>query len=232
MPSICLKPVGGIRMRGTKVDSCGIPLTGVGSCQVITEGFVSVERTAEYADPSQFVVMNAGGKVCLKHRTAPQFLWMTYNISFCEVDPELYSLITGAPVELDDTPITPQAVGWRTRDTTIGTTHWALEVWTDLSGMECIGANKPYGYYLAPHIDQGTVGTPTTFENGPVSFTVTGARSNGGAGWGVGPYDVLRDTLSAPSPLLTPMLAADHDLFQLTTLAPPAALCGCQTVTP
>jgi hypothetical protein len=231
MPSICLAPVGGNRMRATKLDSCGVPLTGVDSCQIITEGFTMVERTAEYADPDQFVVKNAGGKVCIKHRRGPQFLWLTFNINFCEVDPEMYSLMSGAHPEMND-EVTPEQVGWRTRDTTLGTTNWALELWTELSGMECEDDNVPYGYYLAPWIVEGTIGTPTTFENGPVSFNITGARTKGGTGWGVGPYDVINTALGIPSPLLSAMTAADHDLFRLTTLAPPDAACGCQTVTP
>ena len=231
MPSVCLAPIGGYRMRATKLGSCGEVLTGVGSCQIITDGFVTVERTAEYADPDQFVVKNAAGRVCIKHRRGPQFLWNTFNINFCEVDPELYSLMTGAAAEMND-EVTPEQVGWRSRESTLGTTNWALELWTELSGMECTDDLVPYGYFLAPWIVEGTIGTPTTFENGPVSFTVTGARTKGGGQWGVGPYDVINTALGIPSPLLVAMEAGDHDLFRLTTLAPPASACGCQTVTP
>ena len=47
--------------------------------------------------------------------------------------------------------------------------------------------------------------------------------------------DVLNTVVApAPSPLLTPMIAGDHDHFQMTTLAPPAVpgTCGCVTLAP
>lgn len=232
--SVCLRPVGGTRARITKLDVCGAPVTGVGSCSIPFTGFVSVERTAEYADPNQFVVMDAGGRVCLKYRTEPQFLWYTFNINFCQVDPDIYALMSGSPVVLDATLPTPQSVGWRTRDSTLGTTNWALEIWTNLGDMACFG-DPPlpaYGYWVAPWIHQGVVGSPTSFENGPVNFSIMNAKTNGGAGWGTGPYDVVMDALPAPSPLLVAMTAADHDHFQLTTVAPPAAVCGCETLAP
>ncbi|MET0478954.1 MAG: hypothetical protein ABW222_13490 [Actinomycetota bacterium] len=233
MATECLKPVGGTRMRVTKVDACGAPITGDGSCVVVSEGFVSIERTAEYADPDQFVVKNAGGRVCLKHRTDPQFLWYLFNITFCEVDPDLYALLTGSTVSLDDA-LTPNHIGFRTDETLVGTTNYAIEVWTLLAGEECADADDaPYGYYLAPFVGGGTVGTPLTIENGPVSFTVNQARTKGGGQWGVGPYDVMRtDVGGLPAPLADPMLFTEHDNFQLTTLAPPAASCGCSVLTP
>jgi len=130
MPSICMKPVGGTRMRITKLDSCGTILTGGSSCSVVSAGFVSVERTAEYEDPVEIVVPNANGDICLKDRRPAQFKWYTYNITFCEVDPELYALITGSAAVLDDFTPTARAVGWRTNEglSGVGSTHFGLEV--------------------------------------------------------------------------------------------------------
>lgn len=231
MSTVCLKPVGGTRFRVTKTDACGTPLTGVGSCSVVSDGLVSIERNAEYADPDQFIVKNAGGRVCLKYRTKPQFLWYTFNITFCEVDPDLYSLLTGSTIALNDA-ITPDHIGFRTDEVTMGTTYYALEVWTLLAGEEC-DTDVPYGYFVAPFVGEGTVGTPLTFENGPVSFTVNNARTMGGGQWGVGPYDVMRGAVSGlPIPLVQPILSTEHDNFQITTLAPPAASCGCTVLTP
>lgn len=231
MATECLKPVGGTRMRVTELDECGTPVTGVGSCFIVSSGFVSVERNAEYADPDQFIVKNAGGAVCLKHRTRPQFLWYTFNINFCEVDVDLYSLVTGSTI-VEDFAVSPNNVGFRTNEDTMGTTNFALEIWTLLSGEECTTGDVPYGYWMAPFIGEGTVGTPLRFENGPVSFTVSNARTKGGGNWGQGPYDVVPDALGVAAPLKTAMLPTEHDHFQLTTIAPPAAACGCQTLAP
>jgi hypothetical protein len=232
MTTECLKPVGGTRARVTKLDACGNVLTGTGSCSVVTEGFITIERTAEYADPDQFIVKNAGGKVCLKHRTAPQFLWYLFNITFCEVDVDLYALLTGSTIAVDDA-LTPNHVGFRTDEVTLATTNYAIELWTLLAQEECDTSDSvPYGYYLAPFVGEGTVGTPLTFENGPVTFTVNNARTKGGGNWGVGPFNTMRTAVGGvPAKLATPMLFTEHDDFQITTLAPPTAACGCAEVT-
>ena len=234
MSTECLKPVGGTRIRVSETDACGNILTGVGtSCSIVSAGFTVIERTAEYADPDQFVVKNAGGNVCLKYRTRPQFLWYLFNITFCEVDPDLYALLSGSTVAVDDA-LTPNHIGWSTDELTMATKYYAIELWTNLADQECTTGNDvPYGYYVAPLVGEGTVGTPTTFENGPVSFTITGARTRPNPNWGTGPFDVVRTAVGGtPAPLATPMLSTQHDRFILTTLAPPAAACGCQTVTP
>ena len=229
MSSVCMKPVGGTRMRLTKVDECGVPLTGPGSCSIVSKGFVSVARTAQFADPDEFLVKNAGGEICLNERSAPTFQWYNFEITFCEVDPEIVNLLTGSPLVMDDAT-TPRAVGFRTREGANVNANVALELWTRMGGRNCSGGQAQYGYYLAPLIVEGYVGD-LTFENGPASFVVTGARSKGGGGWGVGPYDVVNATAGTPgpSPLLQPMTDLDHDHFQMTTLAPPAvpAECGC-----
>lgn len=233
MSSVCMKPVGGTRMRLTKVDACGVPITGVGSCSIVSKGFVSVARTAQFADPDEFLVKNAGGEICLNERSAPSFQWYNFEITFCEVDPDIVGLLTGSPLVLDDTPVTPQTVGWRTREGANVNANVALEVWTRMGGQACAGGTTQYGYYVAPFIVEGYVGD-LTFENGPASFVVTGARSKGAANWGTGQYTVVNKLTAplGPSKLLTAMTAADHDHFQMTTLAPPAvpATCGCVTI--
>lgn len=228
MPSVCMKPIGGTRMRVTKVDACGAPIFDTGSCSIVTKGFVSVERTAQFVDPDEFQVKNANGDLCINERTPALFQWYNLVINFCEVDPELLNLLTGSPLVLDDTAVTPRSVGWRTREGANVNANVAIEIWTKLGGQACVGGLVQYGYFLMPLVVEGVVGD-VTIENGPVSFSVTQARTKGGAGWGVGPYDVLNKLAAptGPSPLLTAMTAADHDHFQMTTLAPPADACGC-----
>ncbi len=232
MAAICYQPVGGRIMRVIKVDACGTVLTGGSSCKVVTDGWVSVQRTAEYEDPDEFIVKNANGDICLNYRTNPQLKWLNLEIAFCKVDPELLNLVSGSPIVLDDTPVTPNAVGIRTREGVVSTVNFSLELWTNMSdSSNCSGGSVQYGYYLAPWIVQGTIGD-LTFENGPVSFTVT-ARTKKGSLWGTGPFNI-RNTVPSPAPakLITAINALDHDHLQITNLAPPTAACGCTTVTP
>lgn len=231
MPAVCYQPIGGKVMRAIKVDACGTVLTGVGSCKVITDGFVSIQRTAEYENPDEFIVKNANGDICVNFRTNPVLKWVNLEMQFCKVDPELFNLITGSPLVMDDAA-TPNAVGFRTRENVVSTVNFALEVWTNMAGSSsCSGGTVQYGYYLAPWIVQGTLGD-LTFENGPISFTVT-ARTKAGSLWGVGPFNI-RNTVVSPTPakLITAINALDHEHLQITNLAPPAAACGCATVTP
>lgn len=231
MTTECLQPVGGTVARVIKLDACGNVLTGVGSCQVVTDGFISVERAAEYADPDQFVVKNWAGRVCLRKRTEPQLLWYTYNIQLCNVDVDLYSLMTGNPVVTDDA-ITPNNIGISTRTSLMGTSNFSLEMWLPLSSEPCVGGLVPYLYYVAPWVQQGTVSTPLTIANGPVNFGIQGAKSGDPSPWGTGPFNVQKNSLSANVKLFTPIAEDEPDRWFRTTLAPPTAACGCTTVTP
>lgn len=232
MTTECLQPVGGTVARAIKLDACGNVLTGVGSCQVVTEGFVSVERTAEYADPDQFVVKNWRGKVCLKERTAPQLLWYGYAIQLCEVDVDMYSLMTGNPVVTDDA-IVPNNIGISTRTSLMGTSNFSLELWLPLSGEPCSPSGAvPYLYYVAPWIKQGTVSTPLTINNGPANFGIQGAISGFPSLWGTGPFNVQINTLAVNSKLYQPIASDEPDRWFKTFLPPPTAACGCTQVTP
>jgi hypothetical protein len=230
MPAVCFTPIGGSHMRVIKLDSCGTVLTGVSSCKVITSGFVRVARTAEYEDADEFIVKNANGDICVNERTSPILKWINLEAEFCQVDPELFNLMTASPLVMNDA-VTPAAVGFRTREGVIPTVSFALEVWTRMSGSSaCAGGTPSYGYALWPWVVQGTI-ADYTFENGPISFTVN-ARTKAGSLWGSGPFNVRNTAIPAPAKLISAITATDHEHFQVTTLAPPAAACGCATVTP
>jgi hypothetical protein len=231
MPSVCFTPIGGSHMRVIKLDACGTVLTGGSSCKVITSGFVRVSRTAEYEDADEFIVKNANGDICVNERTAPILKWINIEAEFCQVDPELFTLMTGSPAVMNDAG-TPAQVGFRTREGVITTVNFGLEVWTRMSGASaCSGGVLTYGYALWPWVVQGTI-ADYAFENGPISFTVN-ARTKPGSLWGTGPFNIrLTEVGSTPAKLISAITATDHEHFQLTKLAPPAAVCGCQTVTP
>ena len=56
-----------------------------------------------------------------------------------------------------------------------------------------------------------------------VNFSMTGAYTSGGNGWGVGPYDVVLNGAATPvpSPLPTALDPYDHLLMMDTGVAPP-----------
>ena len=115
MVATCFTPIGGHTMRATKLDACGLYMTGVSSCRVVSNGFVRVSRTPEYETGDEFVVKNANGDICVKEKTADQLKWLTVEAEFCKVDPDLFNLMSGSPLVLDDDTV-PKSVGFRTRE--------------------------------------------------------------------------------------------------------------------
>lgn len=224
MATECLKPFRGKVMRVTKLDACGAPVEGTTST-VVSDGFVSIEQRAVFRDPDEYEVVNANGALCLNERSQAQLKWIELTINLCSVDPEMINIMTGSPLVLDDTPVTPNTVGFRTRENVAG--YFALEAWTDLGGQPCSGGVTKYGYILLPFIVDGVLGD-ITLENGPVSFSVTQARTKNNSPWGTGPYNVRieQDGTPADAPLLTAINALDHRHIQMTTLAPPTSACG------
>lgn len=223
MATQCLKPLRGKVARVTKLDSCGVPVVGAKS-QVVTEGFVSVEGQIQLEDPQEYKLKNANDKFLYNSRGKPLIKWIDLTLNFGQVDPELYNLVTGSPIELNDNTI-PDAVGYRVRENV--SANFALELWTDLEGAVCTAGLIPYGYLLLPFVVDAVPGN-WTWQNDTITFPLQSARTSKGSGWGVGPYNVLNKLTGAPgpSPLLAAIDALDHMLLQQVTIAPPSPSCG------
>lgn len=226
--TICSTMARGARMRLTRLDACGNPV--VGACStVVTSGFVSVGVTPVYRDPDEIEVVNANAELCITDRTCPQFKWDELEMVFCNVDPDIWNIITGDALVLNDATPTPQAVGFRQSGADLCTANFALEIWSNITGQTCtVPANRAYGYWLFPFVGQGTVGE-WSFENDGLQLTLN-AITFAHSPWGTGPtsYLVRRDATSGVlEPLLTPIGTNDHMHFEQVTAPPPAASCGC-----
>lgn len=228
MTSVCQAPIQGTTMRVQAVNSCGTP--SVGSCvSAVSTGFVSVEMQDQVESGTEIIVQNAAGIMCVNEKSPKQLKWIDVTITFCNVDPELFGLITGSTLVLNDAA-SPAAVGFQTRTSNYAAGSFGIEVWTNISGATCttIGTFSlvPYGYFVLPNVVEGTVGD-LKIENGAVSFTVAG-RTKQGTNWGTGPKNVLANmTTGAAQKLLNPLPTDLHRHLQWTYLAPPAASCGC-----
>lgn len=218
-----LKPIKGEVMRITKLDACGSPVVGPKS-QLVSDGFVSVEGTAEIEDAQEYKLKGANDRFVFNSRGNPLLKWWNLTINFARVSPDAYNMTTGAPLEMNDAPV-PEAVGFRVREGV--SAQFALEIWTSLEGLPCINGVQSYGYLLLPWVCDAMPGD-WTIQNDTITFPLKQARTKKASGWGVGPYNVI-NKLSAPtgpSPLLVPIDPLDHMLFELTTLAPPAPTGG------
>lgn len=214
-------------VRVTKLDACGNVVNTASS--VTTKGIITIEQEPEVEDREDFFSKNADGEFCIKDTSPPQLKWINLTLTFCQVDPELYNLMTAEPLVLDDAS-TPKAVGFRTREGSVAASNFAFESWSRVAGANaCSGGSVQYGYFLLPWVTEGMVGS-LTMENGNANFTVT-ARTKSDSLWGTGPYNIRKVEAGAnagqPAALLTAITALDHRHMQLTTLAPPQpAVCA------
>ena len=227
MAGKCISLVKGRRIRLTRVNDCGIPVYGE-SNQATSKGFISVAFTANSTDSDEISVTNAAGEICVFEPSETSFTGYGVEISFCEVDVELFSLATGQDVYLDSNG---DAIGFTVNTKIDRSGGFALELWAGSPGADvCTDPNAQgsYGYLLFPFIKGGIVGD-FTIENGAATFTISGSTTRDGNGWGVGPHEVLLEGAN-PAPLPTPLDTADHMLMVVTTLAPPEAACGARPV--
>lgn len=231
MTSVCYTPLKVPRVRITKLDACGAVVTG--SCsQVVTDGIISIQMAKNYEDRQEFFVKNGDGQFCVKETTPPILKWINMTYTFCNVDPDIVSLISGEPLYTSDDAAATK-IGYSTEEGSVNNVNFGFEGWTRLnsSSATCTGGVE-YGYVLIPWNIEGVIGD-ITYENGVANFVVT-SRTKAGSLWGVGPYNVDKSdasgTLDDPIPMLTPIGPLQHHRMFITRLAPPAASCGCAAV--
>jgi hypothetical protein len=226
MAAKCYGVLRGRRMRVTRLDECGVPIPGAGN-EVTSKGFIKCDVSSEVEDGDDYTTKNAAGELCINESGDPQLKWLTTSIDFCNVDPELFGLMTGMPLVMDGDAENPSAIGFSVDEDTFATVAFALEIWTDVAGQTCGTGGKTYGYALFPYNVQGALGD-LTIENGAATFTIA-SRTHRDSGWGIGPYEVV-NVAGEPSHLLTPIRPGEHMRQFLTDVAPPADACGAGTV--
>lgn len=226
MATHCLAPVFGKRIRVTTLDTCGNwPAAAEEDALIATDGFISVTLTSEVEDGTEIIQKNAAGALCVNERQAASFKRFTVEIEFCGVNPSLLALVTNAEPYED---YAGDVAGFTVPEGEI-TKAFALELWTGLSGQACEpGAEVASGYVLLPFIQSGTIGDITVDGENAVNFSLTGAYTKGGNGWGIGPYNVLFNGSGVARPLPAALDPLDHLLMIDTGVAPPPVACDPQ----
>jgi hypothetical protein len=213
-------------MRVTRLDGCGRPVYG-DDAVAVSDGFVSVAFTANTDDGDEINVTNAAGRTCVREAAIVQLTGYGVEIEFCQVDPALFAILTGQEPIVDQNGV---AIGFKVNTAvSADDSAFALEVWTGVPGVKCdpnADANaQAAGYLLLPFVQGGVFGD-FTVENDAISFTVQGATTKSGSGWGQGPYDVVRNADGSAGPLFDPVGNDDHLYVQFTDVASPDAECG------
>lgn len=223
MATKCLSLVKGRRIRVTRLDDCGRPVYGESS-QAVSSGVISVALTANTTDSDEINVTNFAGDVCVFEPSVTSLTGYGVEIQFCEVDPDLFALVTGQ----DPYQAGADTIGFTVNSKQGQAGGFALELWAGAAGGDACSnpdAQGNYGYLVLPFLRGGIIGD-FTVENGAVTFTITGANTRDGNAWGVGPYNDVYVTGSTLGPLPSALDSNDHLLMVLGNAAPPAAACG------
>lgn len=225
---LCAKPLQGETLRVTRLDVCGAP--EFGDCAYgVSDGFVQAQLTPNSEAGERFLQRGANGKAIVNQRSKPILNWYDVSLQFQEVDPELFTILTGlSPYEDDQDNV----IGFPVTRSNFATANFALELWMGNAEEECPEEGDPlpfYGYNLLPWVIEGAIGNNITIANQLITFTITG-RTRVGTPWGTGPYDVVRDMSGDPSPLFSAIPTDTHHLPIWTQLAPPEPECGCQSL--
>lgn len=227
MPTKCFKSIQGLALRVTRLDACCVPTTGTACDFVTSESFVTLNLSAEIEEPDEFIVKLANGKLCINEVGCATLKRYNVEIEICNADPDLFEVVSGVNTVLD---YNGDAVGFQVDQDLGECNKFAMEWWTKVIGGDCVdpatGAQQ-YLYWLLPCVSNGRVGD-LTFENGPLTWTLSGEALPSST-WGVGPYNIVAaDTDNTPSPLLSPLGSQTALHVQYTTIAPPVEICGCQ----
>lgn len=223
MSTKCYAQVRGSVIRVTRLDACGNPDPGASAVAVSKR--ISTVTVNEVTDSGTNIrERNFGDELCIVDDAFDQIIGYTIEVALCGVDPDLVSLFTGQPVVRN---AAGDVVGFdATSDIDLDSFGFSLEVWSRIAGSACDpSGHRPWGYTVFPFLKGGRVGG-FSFENGAVKFTISGAQTRDGNGWGVGPFDVDRDISGNPAPLHSPLGVNAHYRNIQVTLDPPTASCG------
>lgn len=219
--------VKGVRLRATKVNSCGLPIAGAAN-YIVTDGYVSAKVSAVMNDAKELEQVNAEGKVCVVDRTPPERKHYKVDIELCNVNTGLISLFNGWQQVLD---YNDEAVGFRDQKQVDGDYGVALEIWTGgRADDDCAipaedsiftspGTGKKYGYLLigATEFTLGDISVSAAV----ATLTLSGV-SIAMPQWGRGPWNVAAiDASNTAGRLLEPLDEDSHYTFFRTPIAPP-----------
>lgn len=224
----CFSTARSCAARFTRVDDCGVPVTG-DSSQIRTKGYVSIAYSPDISEGDEIEVKNACGEICYTDKACDTIKGYDITIEFCQVDPDLFSLVTGQPLDL--TASGSSSTGFQITSNVQCTGGFALEAWTEIKGQQCVpGAAGQWVYFLAPLVKGGVI-QEFTLANDSITFTVQ-ARAYKGSLWGTGPASYLVDPDAAGvAKVLNTAIGADTFLdIHYTTIQPPTPACGYQAL--
>lgn len=213
MVAQCVSPIKAEVLRITRVDACGVPVTGESGAQVTTDGFISVANSPNYEEGQRFLQRKANGQPCVNQRDAGFFNWLQQTIALCTLDPDALVIATGERLITDGATGTGVAFGEG-----LLTARFSLETWQPVAGEGACtpGGLQRYVYWAFPNVGDAQI-TDFTFENDVFNFGWVDTTQRASPLWDLGdPW--LNDGGAFD--------ATEHFAFNITTEPPPEPSCG------
>jgi hypothetical protein len=228
MATKCFKPIFGKRIRVSKMNSCCVAVTGGSCAEIITDGFISLNLSSEVEEGAEVITKNASGAVCVNTKAPDSFKRFTLEMEFCGVDPDLLAFMTNMTAYADYAGDKSGATVYEG----VVANKFGLELWTGLAGDACpTGVQEASGYIVLACVNAGVLGDITVDGENAVSFSMTGAYTVSGNGWGKGLHNVVLNG-QTPAKLPTALLPTEPMLIMQTGVTPPPSACGCTTFVP
>lgn len=199
-------------IRLTRLDVCGVPVTGTGSAIVVMDGFTQVQATPNYEDGQRFLLRQASGRPCVNTRAASFLNWVELQVDFCTLDPTALTLVSGDRLISNGVTGIGAAFGEGLLNQ-----HFSLELWQPVAGSSaCVGGTQNYFYWAWPNAFSATFGA-MTFQNDTFTLQFNAITQAASTSWVQGdPW----------LPGTGAFLNDEHWGYALTTVAPPVAACG------
>lgn len=214
MSTKTFKPIYGKRLRAAQVGPNGQPLTGSAGMNVVTDGFITLSISAEVEDGTEVLVRNASGNLCINEKAAPSLKYLGVEMEFCGVNPSLLAIMTNAE---EYTNSAGDVIGFTVPEGALEK-YFSLELFTGLSGHTDEQGELSSGYFLMPFLQAGVLSEISVDGENAVTFSMSGAMTKGGNGWGFGPFPIQGEGVGLPT-ALDPL---DHLLIMLTQAQVPA----------
>lgn len=223
----CATPIKGSMLRLVKIDVCGVPVTGTSSIVVTTKGFVQVVMAPQYEDGEEFFERTADGTACVNQKDDAVLKRMQLTVDFCEVDPIAVAMVSSARL-VDAISPTVTGTGFAVSEG-VASNRFSMEIWQQVAGSgacDATGAQR-YIYHAWPNV--GAVQFQDyTIENGRSTLSFQAETKGAATQWARGPGTA---TKWLPAGTFTGLTALEHWVWNITTTAPPTALCGSSTLT-
>lgn len=218
MAAICTAVYKARVMRLIKLDTCGVPVSGVGSSVIVFSGFVSVAASPQYEDGTEYVQKTADGVLCVNEKDENELKRVDLTITVCTIDPDMIVTVTGERLLTTGAPATGTGVAYGEG---VLTGRFSLELWQPLAGSNACdpGGVPRYMYWLYGNVGNTKVGD-VTFEQAAFTMPFTAETKRMYTGF---PTSIGGRLTGLGTNVIEP---SEHYLNNITTVPPPTAVCG------